>query len=81
MPSGEGETVKGADLGSIDHEAPGEPLGRGRALLFVSASGWLGGPGRSLLTLMANLPMNLEQILVSPTNGDLFSAVRDCSLV
>ena len=46
-----------------------------RAVLFVSASGWLGGPGRSLLTLMANLPRSVDRILVSPTNGDLLEAI------
>jgi len=54
--------------------------GVGRAILFVSASGWLGGPGRSLLTLMANLPETPEMILVSPTNGDLLPALRERSL-
>src|SRR5262245_7639827 len=46
-----------------------------RTLLFVSASGWLGGPGRSLQTLMAKLPRGVERVLVSPTNGDLLAAL------
>ena len=50
-------------------------LERDQAVLFVSASGWLGGPGRSLLTLMANLPKRVGRILVSPTNGDLLEAI------
>ena len=51
------------------------------AILLVSASGWLAGPGRSLLTLMAGLPGMAEQILVSPTNGDLLPALRQRSVL
>lgn len=47
------------------------------SVLFISASGWLGGPGRSLLTLMTNLPPEIGQILVSPATGDLLPAIRE----
>lgn len=49
---------------------------RPTTVMFVSASGWLGGPGRSLLTLMSNLPDGREKVLISPTRGDLLYAIH-----
>ena len=45
-------------------------------MLFVSASGWLGGPGRSLLTLLTHLGERFALTLVSPLEGDLLPAMR-----
>ncbi len=45
-------------------------------VLFVSLSGWLAGPGRSLSTLISHLPRNIEVVLASPPGGDLLPAVE-----
>jgi glycosyltransferase involved in cell wall biosynthesis len=48
-------------------------------ILFVSLSGWLGGPGRSLATLLAHLPEEIELVLACPPVGDLLPTVRQKS--
>lgn len=47
-----------------------------RTVLFVSLSGWLAGPGRSLATVISNLPDDFEAVLACPATGDLYDAVR-----
>lgn len=50
-------------------------------VLFVSISGWTGGPGRSLLTLLAHLPPGVRRVVASPRNGDLLSMGEARSLI
>jgi len=45
-------------------------------VLFVSLSGWLAGPGRSLATVIARLPSDLEAVLACPPAGNLLDTVR-----
>jgi glycosyltransferase involved in cell wall biosynthesis len=46
-------------------------------LLFVSISGWLGGPGRSLASVLAHLPEDMDAVLACPPGGDLLAAVKE----
>lgn len=45
-------------------------------VLFVSLSGWLAGPGRSIATLISHLPPHLQPVLACPAQGNLLAAVR-----
>jgi glycosyltransferase involved in cell wall biosynthesis len=47
-----------------------------RMVLFVSVSGWLGGPGASLATVLANLPDEIAPALAAPLGGDLMARVQ-----
>ena len=46
-------------------------------VLFVSLSGWLAGPGRSLATIISHLPDHIEPVLACPDKGNLLPAVRE----
>jgi glycosyltransferase involved in cell wall biosynthesis len=45
-------------------------------VLFVSLTGWLGGPGRNLVTLLANLPADIEPVLACSAVGNLLPTAR-----
>lgn len=45
-------------------------------VLFVSLSGWLAGPGRSVATLISYLPDRIQPVLACPSQGNLLAAVR-----
>jgi phosphatidylinositol alpha-mannosyltransferase len=53
----------------------GQPVAH-PTVLFVSISGWLAGPGRSLLTLLSYFPSGVERVLAAPAEGDLVTAAR-----
>jgi phosphatidylinositol alpha-mannosyltransferase len=46
-----------------------------KTVLFVSLSGWQAGPGRSLATLLAHLPPDIDPVLACPASGNLLPAV------
>lgn len=52
---------------------------RRSTVLFVSLSGWLGGPGRSIATVLAHLPEELQAVLACPQAGDLLPEARERS--
>jgi len=48
-----------------------------RTVLFVSLSGWVAGPGRSLATVIAHLPPDLDAVLACPATGNLLDTVQE----